>query len=224
MNTFLLRNETMRISPNHPRLRLVALGCWAVSGWCMLQGGRLAGSGTFFSIMVVGVLLLALLLLAIGVAFWQIGLDKRAGIVFDTKGLLLNLGHSAAFIAWENIDRVGVSSYRASVLALGSRRQLGIRLRNPDAYVQSYEDRLPAAPGPLASGLRLIQSILRPFRPIADQPIVGQLSQYRAETGFDVLVPEALLGGRASAFAELVDIYRLRSSERQVLGAFYPTR
>ena len=56
----------MRISPNHPRLRLVALGCWAVSGWCMLQGGRLAGSGTFFSIMVVGVLLLALLLLAIG--------------------------------------------------------------------------------------------------------------------------------------------------------------
>jgi hypothetical protein len=214
----------MRISPDHPRLRLVALGCWAISGWCMLQGGRLAGAGPVFSIMVVGVLLLALLLLAVGVAFWQIGLDKRAGIVLDAKGLLLNLGHSAAFVAWENIEQVGVSSYRASVLALGSRRQLGIRLRDTSAYVQSYEDRLPAAPGPLARGLRLIQSALRPFRPIADRPIVGHLSQCRAETGYDVLVPEALLGGRATAFAELVDIYRLRSSERAVLGAFYPVR
>jgi len=214
----------MRISPDHPRLRLVALGCWAISGWCMLQSGRLVGAGAVFSIMVVGVLMLALLLLAVGVAFWQIGLDRRAGIVFDAKGLLLNLGHSAAFVAWENIERVGVSSYRASVLALGSRHQLGIRLRDTSAYVQSYEDRLPAAPGPLARGLRLIQSALRPFRPIVDGPIVGQLSQCRAETGYDVLVPEALLGGRATAFAELVDIYRLRSSERAVLGAFYPTR
>jgi hypothetical protein len=190
----------------------------------MLQGGRLAGTGPVFSIMVIGVVLLALLLLAVGVAFWQIGLDKRAGIVFDAKGLLLNLGHSAAFIAWENIERVGVSSYRASVLSLGSRRQLGIRLRDTNAYVQSYEDRLPAAPGPLARGLRLIQSALRPFRPSADRPITGQLAQYRAETGYDVLVPEALLGGHATAFAELLDVYRLRSSEREVLGAFYPTR
>ncbi|MFL5805967.1 MAG: hypothetical protein ACJ8CR_30055 [Roseiflexaceae bacterium] len=214
----------MRISPNHPRLRLVALGCWAVSGWCMLQGGRLAGTGPVFSIMVIGVVLLALLLLAVGVAFWQIGLDRRAGIVFDAKGLLLNLGHSTAFIAWENIERVGVSSYRASVLALGSRRQLGIRLRDTGAYVQSYENRLPAAPGPLARGLRLIQSALRPFQPLTNRPITGQLAQYRAETGYDVLVPEALLGGHATAFAELLDIYRLRSSEREVLGAFYPTR
>jgi hypothetical protein len=174
--------------------------------------------------MIVGVELLGLLLLAIGVAFWQMSVDKRAGIVFDAKGLLLNLGHSSAFIAWDNIERVGVSGYRASVLALGSRRQLGIRLRDVQAYVQSYEDRLPAAHGALAHGLRLIQSLLRPYQRLADAPILGHLTQTRAETGYDVLVPEALLGGAADAFVDLVDTYRLRSSERRTLGSFYPAR
>jgi hypothetical protein len=214
----------MRITPNHPRLRLVALGCWAISGWSIIQGGRLAGARPVLSLMIVGVELLGLLLLAIGVAFWQMSVDKRAGIVFDAKGLLLNLGHSSAFIAWENIERVGVSGYRASVLALGSRRQLGIRLRDVQAYVQSYEDRLPAARGLLAHGLRLIQSLLRPYQRIADAPILSHLAQTRAETGYDVLVPEALLGGAADAFVDLVDTYRLRSSERRTLGSFYPAR
>jgi len=74
----------MRILPNYLRLRLVALSCWVVSGWCVVQGARLAGVRSIFSILVVGVALLALLL-AIGVAFWQLSKDKRAGIVFDTK-------------------------------------------------------------------------------------------------------------------------------------------
>src|SRR5258706_7553817 len=100
----------MRISPNHPRLRLVALGCWAVSGWCMLQGGRLAGTGPVFSIMVIGVVLLALLLLAVGVAVLQIGLDRRAGVSLDSQGPLVDLCHSAACIALEEIQRVRVSS------------------------------------------------------------------------------------------------------------------
>jgi hypothetical protein len=214
----------MRISPNHPRLRLVALGCWAVSGWCIVQGSQLIGIGNLSSVMIIGIFLLAFLLLAIGVAFWQIGLDKRAGIVFDTKGILLNLGHSAAFIAWENIEAVGVSRYRFSILSLGSHRQLGIRLRNPEEYVQSYEERLPASRGPLAVALRLIARLLQPFQKHNDAPLLQQLAQSRAETGYDVLVPEALLGGRASAFVELVDVYRLRTSERRVLGAFYPIR
>jgi hypothetical protein len=214
----------MRITPNHPRLRLVALGCWAVSGWCIIQGAQLAGDHPALSIMVVGVELLALLLLAFGVAFWQISADKRAGIVFDTKGLLLNLGNSSAFIAWENIERVGVSSYRIRVLSIGSRRQLGIRLRDTTAYVQSYEDRLPAAQGLLARGLRLVQSLLRPYQRVADTSIVSYLAQCRAGTGYDVLVPEALLGGTAEAFVDLLDTYRLRSSERQTLGSFYLAR
>jgi hypothetical protein len=214
----------MRIAPNHPRLRLVALGCWAVSGWCIVQGGQLAGNYPAFSIMVVGVELLALLLLAVGVAFWQISADKRAGIVFDTKGLLLNLGHSSAFIAWENIERVGVSDYRVRVLAIGSRQQLGIRLRDVGAYVQSYEERLPAAEGLLASGLRLIQSLLRPYERVADAPLVVRLEQNRAATSYDVLVPETLLGGSAEAFVDLLDLYRLRSSERRTLGTFYLAR
>lgn len=215
----------MRIAPNHPRLRLVALSCWVVSSWCIIQGSQLAGDHPSFSLMVVGVELLALLLLAVGVAFWQIGADKRAGIVFDAKGLLLNLGHSSAFIAWENIERVGVSSYRMRLLAIGSRRQLGIRLRDVGAYVQSYEERLPAAEGLLARGLRLVQVLLRPYERAVDSPVIASyLAHCRAETNYDVLVPEALLGGTAEAFVELLDIYRLRSSERRTLGSFYLAR
>src|SRR5262245_16540052 len=45
----------MRITPNHPRLRLVALGCWALSGWCIIQGGRLVDARPGLSLMVVGV-------------------------------------------------------------------------------------------------------------------------------------------------------------------------
>ena len=151
----------MRITPNHPRLRLVALGCWAVSGWCIIQGGRLASGHPGLSLMIVGVEVLGLLLLAIGIAFWQMSVDTRAGIVFDAKGLLLNLGHSSAVIAWENIERVGGSGYRASVLALGSRQQLGIRLRDVRAQVRpDLEKKIKALGGIVVSTSSTYDSIV----------------------------------------------------------------
>ena len=92
----------MRIAPNLPRLRVVALSCWAVGGWCIIYGAQLT------PVLLISTILLGALLLAIGLAFWQLSGDRRAGIVFDAKGILLNLGHSSAFISWENIERVGV--------------------------------------------------------------------------------------------------------------------
>jgi hypothetical protein len=47
---------------------------------------------------------------------------------------------------------------------------------------------------------------------------------HRFSAGYDVLVPEALLGGAADAFVDLVDTYRLRSADRRTLGVFYPAR
>jgi len=210
----------MRIIPNHPRLRAVALGCWALSAWCMVYGGQLLVERTAITILLISVELLALLLLAIGVAFWQLSSDLRAGIVFDTKGLLLNLGHSSAFIVWENIERVGVSRHRSNLLTLGSRRQLGIVLRDTRPYLQSYEARLPAAQGVLARGLRLIEGTLRPYRRVSDTPIANQIASCRLQTGYDVLIPEALLGGTADAFVDLVEAYRLRPSARRALESF----
>jgi hypothetical protein len=210
----------VRITPNLPRLRVVALGCWAIGAWCVIYGSRLVIARPAITLLIVGVELLALLLFAIGVAFWQLSNDKRAGIVFDAKGLLLNLGHSSAFIAWNNIERVGTCAHRANVLTVGSRRQLGIALRDVRPYVQSYEERLPAAQGVIARGLRLIESLLRPYRQVDDRPLTANLAANRAQTGYDVLVPETLLGGDATAFAELVETYQLRPSARQILESF----
>ena len=41
---------------------------------------------------------------------------------------------------------------------------LGLSLRDPQAYIQSYEERLPAARGLMARGVRLIATTLRPWR------------------------------------------------------------
>jgi hypothetical protein len=213
----------MRITPNHPRLRLVALSCWTIGSWCVVQGSQLALTTSAHALFILSIELLELLMVAIGIAFWQIGVDKRAGVVFDEKGLVLNLGHSSSFIAWQNIERAGVSYHRASVLAIGSRRQVGICLRDINAYVQSYEERLPATQGPLARALRLIQSLLRSYRH-ADASLVVRFAHYRAVTGYDVLIPEALIGGKAETFVELLDRYRLRQAERQTLSNFYPRR
>jgi hypothetical protein len=101
----------MRITPNQPRLRAVALGCWAVSGWCTIYSGRLITQAAGATLLVIGIELLALLVLAVGVAFWLLSGDRRAGITFDSKGLLLNLGHSSAFISWANIERLGVTAH-----------------------------------------------------------------------------------------------------------------
>src|SRR5690348_6933793 len=105
----------MRIIPDQPRLRAIALGCWVLSGWCIVYGGRLLAGYTVVSLLAVSVELLGLLGLALGVAFWLLGNDRQAGITFDSKGLLLNLGHSSAFISWSNIERVGVTARRDSL-------------------------------------------------------------------------------------------------------------
>lgn len=198
----------MRISPNHPRLRVVALACWATGGFCLVHGGFFSVNAPALLALTVSTQLLGFILFAIGIAFWLLSADQRAGVVFDQKGLLLNLGNSSSFVSWENIEHAGVSSHRSQLLAIGSRRQFGIALRDPARYVQSYEARLPAAHGLLARALRLIDSILRHFRTANDQPLINQLAQNRAQTGFDVLVPETLLGGRADTFAEIVEAYR----------------
>lgn len=202
----------MRINPNLRRLRAVALGCWAVASWCIVYAAQLTAAALLLS-----ALLLGLLLLAIGLAFWLLGGDRRAGITFDQKGIALNLGHCSAFVAWENIERVGVTRRRDSVLALGSRRQIGIALRDAQKYAQSYEPRLPAAGGALGGALRLLARALRPLRRDDQQAIQRHLAVCRAQTSFDALIPEALLGGRAEAFVGLVECYWLHPAERQTL-------
>jgi hypothetical protein len=207
----------MRIIPNLSRLRVIALGCWVVSSWCIVYGGSLFAGHTATMLLMLCIELLGLLGLAVGVAFWLLSTDQQAGITFDKKGLLLNLGHSSAFINWANIERVGVTARRDSLLTIGSARQIGIVLRNQQAYIQTYEDRLPATRGVLARGIRLLDTALRPWRRVSDAPIAARLATCHAQTGYHVLVPEALLGGSAAAFVELIDTYRLQPSERHML-------
>jgi hypothetical protein len=195
----------MRIAPDHPRLRAVAIGCWIFGCWWAIQLGV---ASLYTHALSIAIAFLAIVLFALGVAFWLLGTDHRAGIVFDSKGLMLNLGHSAAFIAWDNIAAIGVSRHRASLLTLGSPHQLGLKLRNPQAYIQSYEERLPASTGLFARALRLLNRALRPFEHKPSAPTLDTLSRLRDCTGYDVLVPEALLGGKAEAFVELVEVYR----------------
>jgi hypothetical protein len=207
----------MRIIPNQPRLRVIALGCWVLSGWCIVYGGSLFAGYTATMLLVLCIELLASLGLAVGVAFWLLGSDQQASITFDSKGMLLNLGHSSAFISWANIERVGVTLRRDSVLAIGSARQVGIALRNPQHYIQTYEARLPATRGVLAGGIGLIDAALRPWQHVSDAPIAARIATCHAQTGYHVLVPEALLGGTAEAFVKLIDTYRLQPSERHSL-------
>jgi|GEM_PF-1180988 len=203
----------MRIAPDHPRLRVVAVACLAVGGWLLLQPGLLASGALLSSALFVA----AALVLAVGVSFWLLGTDRRAGVLFDSKGLSLNLGHSAAFVSWENIAAVGVSQRRASLLALGSRGQVGIRLHRPAEYLQSYEHRLPASRGLLAAALRLLHAVLAGGGP-GPTPTSATLARARRRTGYDILIPEALLGGQAAAFVGLVETYRASPAQRNVLN------
>jgi hypothetical protein len=207
----------MRIMPNHSRLRVIALGCWVVSCWCIVHGGSLFAGHSATLLLVLCVELLAFLGLAVGVAFWLLSNDRQASITFDSKGMLFNLGNSSAFISWANIERVGLTSRRDSLLAIGSARQVGIALRSSQAYIQTYEDRLPATHGALARGIQLIDTALRPWRRVSDAPIAMRLATSHAQTGYHVLVPEALLGGPAEAFVTLVETYQLHPSERRAL-------
>ncbi len=208
----------MRISPNHPRLRVVALACWAMSGLFIVQNQLLVVPVPMITAFAISTRLLALLLTAIGIAFWLISTDRQAGIVFDHKGLLLNLGHFSAFIAWENIEQVGISTHRSSLFAIGSHRQLGVMLKDTGQYVQSYESRLPASKTFLARCLRWLDGSIGHLRPGRDYPIEAELTANRTRTGFDVLIPESFLGGRADSFAELVEAYRARSAHQRKHG------
>jgi hypothetical protein len=209
----------MRIMPNHSRLRVTALGCWVVSCWCIVYGGNLFAGHSATVLLMLCVELLAFLGLAVGVAFWLLSNDRQASITFDGKGMLLNLGNSSAFISWANIECVGVTARRDSLLAIGSARQVGIALRSSQAYIQTYEDRLPATRGALARGVQLIDTALRPWRRASDAPIAARLATCHAQTSYHVLVPEALLGGTAEAFATLVETYQLHPSERRALDS-----
>jgi hypothetical protein len=97
----------MRTISDTVRLRRVAAtllvaGASSIALDSLLSAARLASP----ALLIVGDLLGALLL-AVGLAFWALSHDRRAGVVIDGKGLLLNLGHSSAFISWDNIERAG---------------------------------------------------------------------------------------------------------------------
>lgn len=210
----------MRITPNHPRLRLIALLCWIVGSWWLTQIILLNALNPM-PVLSVAILLSGAIFFAVGIAFWQLGLDQRAGIVLDRKGLMLNLGHSAAFVAWDNVAAVGVCHRRDSLLALGSRHQLGIRLQNPEAYIQSYEQRLPSASGPLAASLQTLYRTLQPLRQLDEGlPTIDHLRRTRARTGYDVVIPEAFLGGKAEAFINMIETYCYDPQQRQILGKY----
>jgi hypothetical protein len=196
----------MRIAPNHPRLRAIAIGCWAIGAWWIIEIGLL--SPALFSPFIAILMVIAgVLLFTVGVSFWVLSGDRRAGIVFDSKGLLLNLGNSASFVSWDNIEHMESVSSRGTWLALGSASQVGIRLRNPTPYLQSYETRLPATLGLIGHSIQLVRRVIAPFQ-AEREPTSSDLAHIRARTGYDILIPEALLGGSSQAFIDLAARYR----------------
>jgi hypothetical protein len=151
---------------------------------------------------------------AVGIGFWLLGTDHRAGVVLDPKGIMLNLGQFAAFVSWDNIAEIAPTYQRSSLLSLGSSRQIGLRLYDIDSYLQSYEPRLPASRGFFAQLVRALRS------QVARQdhvPSSKQLARFRHRTGFDLIIPEAQLGGRAEAFVELIEVYRYNPRQRREL-------
>ncbi len=204
----------MRITPDHPRLRIVAIFAWLVSAWLIVQMALLSPTGTQF-ILLIAIIAAAIVLLAVGIVFWALGTDNRAGVVFDAKGIMLNLGHSAAFVAWDQIGELGVSRQRRNLLALGSAAQLGITLRDPGNYVQSYEERLPASPSMFAQALRWVSRLIQ--RNNNQKLTLEQLQRLRNTTGYDILIPEAFLGGKAVDFVEIVEQYRRDPRQRHSL-------
>lgn len=193
----------MHIQPDRTRLRIVALVCWMLGGWLLLQPTPL-GWLPATPLLAVALMLASVIVLALGVAFWLLGTDQRAGVALDDKGLMLNLGHYAAFVDWDNVAALGASQQRNSLLALGSTRQLGIRLHDPQRYLQSYEERLPASQGPLAMALRLLQRMLCWMRSCDPDLTADDLLRRRARTGYDILIPETMLGQSSDEFLELV--------------------
>ncbi len=204
----------MRITPDHPRLRIVAIFAWLFSA-CLIVQVALLTPANAQHVLLVAIMIAAIVLLAVGVAFWVLGTDTRAGVVFDAKGIMLNLGHSAAFVSWDQIGAVGVSRQRRSLLALGSSAQLGIKLRNPENYVQSYEVRLPASPSVFARALRWLYHLMQQNK--HQDLTLAQLERLRSTTGYDILIPEAFLGGKAAHFLEILEQYRCNPQQRHSL-------
>jgi hypothetical protein len=120
---------------------------------------------------------------------------------------MFNMGYYAAFVAWENIAALGVTTHRSSLLSLGSPHQLGITLHDPQTFLQSYEERLPATRGPLGKALRLLARIMRQFSRSCSEVSPRSLERMRQKTGYDIVIPEALLGMPATAFVEIVESY-----------------
>lgn len=197
----------MRVSPNHHRLRVIALCCWISASLWILSLTLVTTNGVSL-LLAICVVLFSAFLLALGISFWLLGRDRRAGVVFDSKGLLLNLGRSTSFVSWDNIERIGVSNRRSTWMALGSIQQLGIRLYRPEPYIQSCEVRLPAADGPLAGGVYSLSHLLSTDRSAERLPTIDALNHVRVRTGYDILVPEAFLGGKAESFVHLIHAFR----------------
>lgn len=205
----------MRTSFNSRRLGIVALALGALAAICALAAVLLPIQGP----LPLAGLALASLLAAVALRFWALSRDRRAGVIVDSKGLLLNLGHSSAFISWANIERAGTSTRVTSVLTIGSRRQLGIALRDVRPYIQSYEERLPSGSGALFGALRQLQRLGVARHQLADEELALHLAVSRRRTGFDVIIPEALLGQPASVFVELIeDRRRVRAGATPHVG------
>ncbi|HWQ14085.1 MAG TPA: hypothetical protein VNL77_14895 [Roseiflexaceae bacterium] len=200
----------MRTRPNRAQLRRVALASLGLGAGLFVLGALLISEWAPGVGLALGMCAGGLPLLAMALWFWALSRDRRAGIVVDSKGLLLNLGASSAFIAWDNIERVGVTWHYTGPLALGSRRQLGVALRDALPYIQSYEERVPAAPGPLGWGLRLARLALREGHS-SDNALALHLVECRRRSGYDVLIPEELLGQPALFFAEVIEARRHRA-------------
>jgi hypothetical protein len=196
----------MRTTPYSARLRVVAVACWLFAGWLLIQAGR-DTLLNMIPLFLVAKMVAGTVLLALGIAFWELGTDRRAGVILDSKGIMFNMGYYAAFVAWENIAAIGVTTHRSSLLSLGSPHQLGITFHQPQTFLQSYEERLPATRGPIGKALRLLARVLRPFSRSCSEVSLRSLERMRQRTGYDIVVPEALLGMSATDFVEVVERY-----------------
>lgn len=196
----------MQLKPSLARLRVVSLACWAFGSWWMIQAGQLASTQNSLAL-TIALVIAASILIAIGITFWLLGTDTRAGVNFDAKGVMLNLGHSAAFVGWENIIGAGAIQHRSGIFVLGSTRQIGIRLRDPQEYLQSYEERIPAARGPFAYAVATIHRILRRDEAGRSDILLAELERYYDRTGYHLRIPETQLGGRGQAFVDILNRY-----------------
>lgn len=196
----------MQLKPSLSRLRVISLACWAFGSWWMIQAGQFASTHNSLAL-TIALVIAASILIAIGITFWLLGTDTRAGVSFDAKGVMLNLGHSAAFVGWENIISAGALPYRSGIFVLGSTRQIGIRLRDPQEYLQSYEERIPAARGPFAYGVATIHRMLRRDEAGRADLLLAELEHSYDRTGYHLRIPEAQLGGRGQAFIDMLNRY-----------------